>query len=91
MSLFSNLIGRLHGRCDHAMNLASRQLDGPLPLVSRARVWFHLATCRACAQATRQLRLVRQHAADTEPAGDRLDESAKARIRSKIRQNENPD
>jgi predicted anti-sigma-YlaC factor YlaD len=86
MRIFSNLIGILHGRCDHAMMMVSRRLDTKLSPASRARLWFHLKTCQACELAARQLGDIHasHQSAPQEEAPARLDPEARARIRARL-------
>jgi predicted anti-sigma-YlaC factor YlaD len=70
--------------CREASRLASRAIDGPLPLGSRIALRMHLAMCRACRAYRRQLglidRLVRGRAA-APPADEDLQLSDEARKR----------
>lgn len=76
--------------CREATRLASRALDGPLPLGSRLALRMHLAMCSACRAYRRQIglidRLVRGRAATPpEDALLQLDAAARERIAKAMR------
>jgi hypothetical protein len=78
--------------CKDATRLISESMDHTLPLGKRVGVRLHLLICRFCARYERQLHLIRETVrrlaamedAYGSPAGERLSEEAKDRIRKSL-------
>jgi predicted anti-sigma-YlaC factor YlaD len=60
MSRSNGLLRILSLRCEAASELASRELDEPLPGLERVALWGHLLACRSCRRFRRQIRLIRE-------------------------------
>lgn len=73
--------------CKETTALASRALDGRLPLGERIALRVHLAICANCARFTRQVAVMRKvlQTAPTEGSGPGLPEDARRRIETKLR------
>lgn len=60
MSRLNSLLHVLTLRCLAASELASRELDEPLPRLDRMALWCHLLACRSCRRFRKQLRVIRE-------------------------------
>jgi len=58
--------------CQEAQRLLSEQMDRPLSLGERGKLWFHLSMCRVCTKVKRQLALIRWAARRLGQSSDRL-------------------
>ena len=78
--------------CKDVTRLLSESMDASLPIGRRIGVRLHLLVCRFCLRYKRQLLLIRETARrlaaiedpPAPPAGERLSEEAKERIRGSL-------
>ncbi len=79
--------------CEKASTLASAAFDRKLSLAERIGVWAHWLMCAPCRAYRKQLLTIRRHMGrlgDEASTAAPMDDSAKARIRKRLRKIESP-
>jgi predicted anti-sigma-YlaC factor YlaD len=71
--------------CREYAALVSRELDGPLPLLSLAALRTHLLVCRSCRNFARQIRFLHTAVRRLPERGPASDEGMPEEVRGRLR------